>query len=261
MKVVIFCGGLGLRLREHSERLPKAMIRIGNRPILWHVMRYYAHFGHRQFILCLGYKADAIKRYFLEYQEAMSNDFILNGADGEVELLGRDMQDWEISFVDTGINATLAERLCAVRPHLGDDEVFLANYADVLTDAPLDDFITDFQGRQAVASFLSVRPTSYSFHMVRMQDDLLVAGLDDIRTADVWINGGYFILRREIFDYIRPGEELVVEPFARLAAEERLMAYKYTGYWAPLDTIKDMRTLEEHHDSGSMPWAVWQRAT
>ena len=257
MKVVIFCGGLGLRMREHSERIPKAMIRIGYRPILWHVMRYYAHFGHREFILCLGYKADVIKRYFLEYNEALSNDFVLIGADGGVELLGRDIQDWEIRFVDTGLNATLAERLCAVRPHLGDDEQFLATYADVLTDAPLDELVRDFERRSVVASFLSVRPINYSFHIVRMKDDTIVAGLDDVRAADLWINGGYFTLRRDIFDYIRPGEELVVEPFARLAAEERLVAYRYTGYWAPLDTIKDMRTLEERHESGSAPWAVW----
>ena len=244
-------------MREHSERIPKAMIRIGYRPILWHVMRYYAHFGHREFILCLGYKADVIKRYFLEYNEALSNDFVLIGADGGVELLGRDIQDWEIRFVDTGLNATLAERLCAVRPHIGDDEQFLATYADVLTDAPLDEVVRDFERRSVVASFLSVRPINYSFHIVRMKDDTIVAGLDDVRAADLWINGGYFTLRRDIFDYIRPGEELVVEPFARLAAEERLVAYRYTGYWAPLDTIKDMRTLEERHESGSAPWAVW----
>lgn len=257
MKVVIFCGGLGLRLREHSERIPKAMVKIGYRPILWHVMRYYAHYGHREFILCLGYKADVIKRYFLDYDEAMSNDFILDGANGGVELLRRDIQDWEISFVDTGLNATLGDRLCAVRPYLGDDELFLANYADVLTDAPLDELLADFERRPVVASFLSVRPTSYSFHLVRMKDETLVAGLDDVRSTALRINGGYFILRRAIFDYIRPGDELVVEPFARLATEERLVAYPYDGYWAPLDTIKDMRTLEEHHESGDMPWAVW----
>ena len=259
MKVVIFCGGLGLRLREHSERIPKAMVPIGYRPVLWHVMRYYAHYGHRQFILCLGFKADVIKSYFLAYEEALSNDFVLNGAGQQVELLSHDAQDWEISFVDTGIHATLAERLCAVRSHLGDDEMFLANYADVLTDAPLDQLITDFEQRQASAAFLSVRPTNYSFHIVRMKDDVRVAGIDDVRSADLWINGGYFILRREIFDAIQPGEELVVEPFARLAASDRLIAYRHNGYWAPLDTIKDMRSLAELAETGAPPWAPWIR--
>jgi glucose-1-phosphate cytidylyltransferase len=257
VKVVIFCGGLGLRLREHSERIPKAMIPIGYRPVLWHVMRYFAHFGHREFILCLGYKADVVKRYFLDYNEALSNDFVLNGGDRQVELIQRDIEDWQISFVDTGLHATLADRLCVVRPHLGDDPIFLANYADVLTDAPLNDLISDFSRGGAVASFLSIRPTNYSFHVVRMRDERHVAGLDDVRTADLWINGGYFMFRREIFDYIRAGEELVVEPFARLAAENRLVSFRYGGYWAPLDTIKDMRTLEEQNETGSPPWAVW----
>ena len=259
MKVVLFCGGQGIRLREHSETVPKPMVTIGYRPILWHVMRYYAHYGHREFILCLGYKADVIKRYFLDYEEALSNDFVLNGSDRRVELLGRDMDDWEISFVDTGLNATLAERLCAIRPHLGGDDVFLANYADVLTDAPLNDLVDDFVKGDAIAAFLSIRPTNYSFHIVRMRDERRVAGVEDVTSADLWINGGYFILRDEIFDYIRPGEELVVEPFARLAAENRLISYPYAGFWAPLDTIKDMRTLEEQNETGSPPWAAWQR--
>jgi len=259
MKVVLFCGGRGIRLREHSETVPKPMVTIGYRPILWHVMRYYAHYGHREFILCLGYKADVIKRYFLDYEEALSNDFVLNGSDRRVELLGRDMDDWEISFVDTGLNATLAERLCAIRPHLGGDDVFLANYADVLTDAPLNDLVDDFANGDAIAAFLSIRPTNYSFHIVRMRDERRVAGVEDVTSANLWINGGYFILRHEIFDYIRPGEELVMEPFARLAAEDRLISYPYTGFWAPLDTIKDMRTLEEQNETGSPPWAVWQR--
>jgi glucose-1-phosphate cytidylyltransferase len=256
MKVAIFCGGLGMRMREHSERLPKALTPIGYRPILWHVMRYYAHFGHREFILCLGYRADAIKSYFLDYDEALSNDFVMAGA-GEVELLARDIEDWQITFVDTGVHATLAERLCAVRTYIGNDDVFLANYADVLTDAPLDTLIDDFSGTTATAGFLAVRPTNYSFHVVRMKDERRVAGLDDVLGADLWINGGYFMLRREIFDEIRTGEELVVEPFARLAAADRLIAYRYEGFWAPLDTLKDMHALDEQQAAGHPPWAPW----
>lgn len=233
------------------------MVRIGYRPILWHVMRYFAHHGHREFILCLGYKADIIKRYFLEYDEALSNDFILSGHDRNVDLLGRDLEDWQITFVDTGMNATLADRLCAVRHHLGDDEVFLAHYADVLTDAPLNDLVAEFDSSDAIAAFLAVRPVNYSFHIVRMLDDRRVAGLDDVAAADLWINGGYFILRRQIFDYVGAGEELVVEPFARLATAGLLTSFRYEGYWAPLDTIKDMRTLEEQNETGAPPWAVW----
>jgi len=256
MKVVLFCGGLGMRLREHSERIPKAMAPIGYRPILWHLMRWYAHHGHREFILCLGYRADAIKRYFLEYDETRSNDFVLDGG-GNVELLARDMEDWQITFVDTGINATLADRLHAVREHLAGEEMFLANYADVLTDAPMNELIDRFQSTDATAAFLAVRPTSYSFHVVRMDERGAVTGLDDIRAADLWINGGFFIFRAEMLAMLAPGEELVVEPFARLAAEHRLLALRHEGFWAPMDTIKDMQTLDELYESGLPPWAPW----
>jgi glucose-1-phosphate cytidylyltransferase len=259
MKVVIFCGGLGMRMREHSEQIPKALAPVGYRPILWHLMRYYAHFGHRQFILCLGYRAEAIKRYFLDYDETRSNDFVLTGGQN-VELLGRDIEDWEITFVDTGVEATLADRLRAVREHLVGEEIFLANYADVLTDAPLNDLIEQFRQADATAAFLAVRPTNYSFHVVRMEDERRVSGLDDIRAADLWINGGYFILRNELLDTLRPGEELVVEPFARLAAAGKLMAFRHEGFWAPMDTIKDMHTLEQLYESGSTPWTPWQAA-
>jgi len=256
MKVVIFCGGLGMRLREHSQQIPKALAPVGYRPILWHLMRYYAHFGHRQFILCLGYRAEAIKRYFLEYDETRSNDFVLTGRH-EVELLARDMDDWEITFVDTGVNATLADRLRAVRDHLDGEETFLANYADVLTDAPLNELIDRFRATDAAAAFLAVRPANYSFHVVHADDDGAVERLDDIRTADLWINGGYFILRREVLDMLAPGEELVVEPFARLASAGRLLALRHDGFWAPMDTIKDMQNLEDLYESGEPPWAYW----
>ena len=259
MKVVLFCGGLGLRLREHSESIPKPMVQIGYRPVLWHVMRYYAHFGHTEFILCLGYKADAIKDYFLRYNEALSNDFVLTHGGREVQLLGSDIAEWRISFVDTGLHANLGQRLHAVRHHLGDDEMFLANYGDVLTDAPLPELIEDMRGRDSVAAFLAVRPTSYSFHLVTIKDGGLVESIDDIRTSDIWINGGYFIFRRGIFDYIEPGEELVEAPFRRLLAEDRLMAFRYEGFWAPMDTLKDVQTLESMVESGEPPWAVWQR--
>ena len=232
LKVVIFCGGRGLRLREHSERLPKALAPVGYRPILWHLMRYYAHYGHRQFVLCLGFRGDAIKRYFLEYDETQSNDFVLTGGK-DVQLLRRDLEGWEITFVDTGVDATLGDRLRAVRQHLGDEELILANYADVLTDARLDRMIADFRAGDALASFLAVRPTNYSFHVARVASGGQVEGLDDIRRADLWINGEYFILRRQFLDDLQPGEELVVEPFARLAAVNRLIAYRQEGSGHP----------------------------
>jgi glucose-1-phosphate cytidylyltransferase len=260
VKVVLFCGGLGLRLRELSEAIPKPMVTIGYRPILWHVMRYYAHFGHQDFILCLGYRADVIKDYFLHYNEALSNDFVLTGGGRAPELLGRDIDDWRISMVDTGLRANLGQRLRAVEKHLGDDDIFLANYGDTLTDAPLPAFIEDFRAQGKIAAFISVRPSSYSFHLVQLKpgSDRLVGQIEDVRAADVWINGGYFLFRREIFDYIGPGEELVEAPFHRLIERDQLITYRYDGFWAPMDTLKDVQNLETLWESGSPPWALWQ---
>ncbi len=256
MKVVIFCGGLGLRLREYSDAIPKPMVPIGQRPILWHNMRYYAHFGHKDFVLCLGYRADVIKDYFLHYNEALSNDFILSG-DGKMDLLGTDIQDWRIAFVDTGRNALIGQRLRAVQRHIGSDEMFLASYGDNLTDAPLDRLVDDFRGREKIAAFLSVPPT-HSFHVVTLRPDGIVTGIEHVAASGLRINGGFFIFRREIFDYIRPGEELVEEPFQRLISEGQLIAYPYEGFWAPMDTLKDLQTLQALEEGGRPPWAVWR---
>jgi glucose-1-phosphate cytidylyltransferase len=263
MKVVLFCGGLGLRLRDHNERVPKPMVKIGYRPILWHVMRYYAHFGHKDFVLCLGYKADVVKEYFLNYSEALSNDFVLNGNghDGNadrIQLLRSDIHDWRITFADTGLQSNIGQRLKAVQRYVEGEDVFLANYGDVLTDANLDELVEDFLPRDKVAAFMCVRPT-YTFHVVNMRDDGGVEQIHDVRVSDLWINGGYMILRKEIFDYIGEGEELVQEPFQRLIKEDLLVAYKYQGFWAPMDTLKDLQHLESLYESGRPDWAVWQR--
>jgi glucose-1-phosphate cytidylyltransferase len=260
VKVVLFCGGLGLRLRDHSERIPKPMIRIGYRPVLWHVMKYYAHYGHKDFVLCLGYKADVVKEYFLNYNEALSNDFVLEGNGGEksrVELLSSDIHDWRITFADTGLQANIGQRLKAVERFVADEDVFLANYGDVLTDARLDDLVEDFLRRDKVAAFVCVKPT-YTFHVVGMQEDGVVERIDDVSVADIWINGGYMILRKEIFDYIGEGEELVQEPFQRLIKEDLLLGYRYEGFWAPMDTLKDLQRLESMHETGRPAWAIWQ---
>lgn len=258
MKVVLFCGGQGLRLREYAENVPKPMAPIGPRPVLWHVMRYYAHFGHRDFVLCLGYGADVIKRYFLTYDETVSNDFVLSDGGRSVELASSDIQDWRIRFAHTGLNALVGERLLAVRDQVAGDGLFLASYGDCLTDAPLDQFIDDFRSRDAIAGFLSVRP-SYTFHVVESDDRGAVTSIRHVRDTGLRINGGYFILRDEIFDHIREGEDLVQAPFRRLVDAGRLLAYTYDGFWMPMDTLKEMRELEELYQGGRPPWAIWQR--
>ena len=159
MKVVLFCGGLGLRLGDGPNAIPKPMVLVGQRPILWHVMKYYAHFGHKDFILCLGHKSGAIKDYFLNYSEAVSNDFVLSGGGRELKLLTQDIEDWRVTFVETGLNSTIGQRLRAVREHLGDDEVFLANYSDGVTDLHLPTVIDEFNAGSFVGVTFS-RPMS-----------------------------------------------------------------------------------------------------
>jgi glucose-1-phosphate cytidylyltransferase len=258
MKVVIFCGGLGMRLREYSESVPKPMVPVGYRPILWHLMRYYAHYGHKDFVLCLGYKADTIKKYFLEYDETVSNDFVMSQGGKKVDLLASDIQDWKITFVDTGMNSNIGMRLKAVQPYLEGEEMFLANYSDGLSDLPLPAMIDFVEQRpEAVACFAGVAPTS-SFHLVRCEQDGKVESIRHIKEIGMRINGGFFALRNQIFDYMRPGEELVQEPFQRLAAEGRLLAYPYDGFWACMDTFKEKQLLEDMYSRGLPPWEVWK---
>jgi len=256
MKAVLFCGGTGLRLSEHTAAIPKPMITIGYRALLWHVMRTYAHWGVKDFILCLGYKADVIKDYFLQYNEALSNDFVLSGGGGHIELLGSDIEEWRITFADTGLHANIGQRLRAARRYLVDDEIFCANYGDVVTDAPLPELIADFERREKVAAFMSVRP-HHSFHVVTYERDGVVTGISNVRGADLWVNGGCFIFRQAIFDYLGEGEDLLEEPFRRLIADDELVTYRYEGFWTAVDTLKDLQTLEALYESGRPPWAVW----
>src|SRR6201981_583598 len=158
MRVVLFCGGLGMRIREYSEAVPKPMVPIGDRPILWRVMKYYAHYGHKDFILCLGYKADVIKNYFRNYDECASNDFVLSAGRKHIELLNSDIDDWRITFVDTGLNANIGQRLKAVEKHLQNEEVFLANYTDGLCNVNLTQLIETFLRSKKLACFVSVKP-------------------------------------------------------------------------------------------------------
>jgi len=259
VKVVLFCGGQGLRLRDYAEALPKPMVPIGPRPVLWHVMRYYAHFGYKDFLLCLGYKAEVIKEYFLRYNEALSNDFVLSEGGKAVELLSTDIQDWRITFVDTGLHASIGERLRSVRRHLEGEDLFLANYADVLSDARMDLLVEHFRARDATAGFLSVRPSS-TFHVVQSAADGRVSAIRNVPDSDLWINGGHFILRPSIFDSMEPGDELVERPFDRLIEMNQLVTYRHEGFWAPMDTLKEMQMLEAMYEGGQPPWTVWRDA-
>ena len=259
MRVVLFCGGLGTRLREHSDTIPKPLVNVGYRPILLHLMRYYAHYGHKDFILCLGYRGDLIREYFLNYREAMSTDFVMSEGGKRVDLLGPGIDDWRITFVDTGMHANLGQRLMRVRHLLQGDEMFLANYSDGLTDLPLDDYVAKARASNAIASLVSVRP-SQSFHAVRADPNGIVNAVENISASDYWINAGFFCLRSQVFQHMRDGEELVEEPFRRLIAQRKLFALEYPGFWAAMDTFKDKITLDRMEARGECPWMVWKTA-
>lgn len=256
MKVVLFCGGLGTRLREHSGTLPKAMVEIGYRPIIWHLMKYYAHHGITEFILCLGYRGDCIKNYCLSYDECLSNDFVLRQGGRTVCLQNTDVREWTITFADTGLHSNLAQQLTSVRKYLGDDEVFLANYTDGLTDLSLAPYLGHFYRHGKIASFLAVRP-SQSFHFVTFGEDSSIANIQPASESNAWINGGFFLFHREIFNYLREGEDLVDGTLRRLLVAKQLTAYRYRGVRACMDTFKEKQFFDGLYESGSMPWAVW----
>ena len=258
MKVVLFCGGFGTRIREYSESVPKPMIPIGHYPILWHIMWYYSYYGHHDFILCLGYQANIIKQYFLALRPEIYSDCIISDNGKHVEILGHQRPDWRVTLVDTGLHRNIGERLVAVKHLLQDEEIFLANYSDGLTDAPLSNIIENFKKSDKVASFLAVHP-SFNFHLTEFDKDGSVNRFFPSQEKEMWINGGYFIFRNKIFDYIRDGEELVLEPFKRLIKERRLAAHQHAGFWRAMDTLNDKRILEEMVERGEMPWHVFPK--
>jgi glucose-1-phosphate cytidylyltransferase len=259
MKVVLFCGGQGLRMRGAAgDGVPKPMVPLGGRPLLWHVMRYYAHWGYKDFILCLGHGGEAIKEYFVGREAWRSNDFVVGPGGAGPELLRDDMRDWRVTLVDTGAEANIGERLLAVRPHLRGERMFLANYSDGLTDYPLPHLVEDVADRGAVGGFLATRPPT-SFHFVEQDADGVVRAMRSVEETPLRVNGGFFVFHRDIFDFIRPGEELVEQPFARLATERLLLAHRHDGFWRPCDTPKDVRALEGMLARGPGPWELWRR--
>ena len=237
MKVVIFCGGRGMRLDSFSEHLPKPMASIGGRPLLWHIMSYYAHFGHQRFVLLLGYRGDGIRDYF---------------GDPEFERNG-----WEIEFLDTGLDASIGERFAAARDAI-DEDVFLTSYGDTLTDADLPMLIRTREESGRLGSLLAV-PPNYTFNVVASDGDDIVTGFHDVADSPLWINGGFFVFDRRVFDYVREGDDMP-EILGRLIADRELLAIKYDGFWSPMDTLKDRERLEGLVRDGRGVWQVWAPA-
>ena len=257
MKVVLFCGGMGMRLREYSD-MPKPLVAVGKHPILWHLMQYYTFYGHREFILCLGYKAEEFAEYFLNCGARITGDTMLSPTMRRLQLVFASGLQWDITLADTGLHANIGQRLKAVEPLLRKEDVFLANYADALTDLPLPQVIDYFQRKNVVAAFVAVHPAQ-TFHVIAAGADGFVQNLHDVHESDLWVNGGYFVFRRSIFSYIEAGEELIIEPFRRLIAERKLATYKYSGFWACMDTFKEKQQLDELCAKSAGPWEAWEQ--
>jgi glucose-1-phosphate cytidylyltransferase len=238
MKVVLFCGGLGTRMREHSETIPKPLASIGPAPIIWHLMRYYAHFGHTEFVLCLGYGGDRIRDHFSRDEEAW--------------------RGWTLHFVETGLHATIAARLRAVAEYVRDETLFLGNYSDAVSDLPLPQYLDTFRASGATAGFVSAR-ISQTYHVVSSNPQGIVTALTPAAQADVWINGGFFAFTPGIFDYLDGEDDLVDGPFRRLMDEGRLFTYRHHGFWAAMDTYKDKVSLDRRYAAGDAPWEIWKR--
>lgn len=233
MKVVLFAGGRGLRMRDGVADVPKPLSVLAGRPMLWHLMSWYAAYGHTEFVLCLGYRGNDILEVMREQADP----------------------SWTVTFADTGLDTPIGQRLYQVRDLVQDDPMFLANYADLLTDLPLDDLVQTFAASDATAAMTVVRPQA-SFHLVELGTAGRIKRVGPVTDAAMWQNGGFFAMRPEVFDVIRPGEDLVDQPFARLATTGRLLAYPWEGFWVPLDTQKDRQQLEDLHARGESPWVA-----
>ena len=255
MKVVLFCGGLGLRLYPTTDNIPKPLVPVGGKPVILLLMKYYSYFGHKDFVLCLGYKGEEIKKFFLNYDECPQDDFVLsNGV--KKQLSKSEIQDWNITFAETGLNTNVGQRLKAVRKYLEGDEMFLANYSDALTDLPLSKMISYFAKRDKIACLTAVKPAGFTFHYVSVTEGN-VQSISPLNQTSLRINGGFFAFKKQIFDFINPGEDLVIEPFQRLIDKNELIAYLHDGFWASLDTYKDKQRLDELASNNESFWEIW----
>jgi glucose-1-phosphate cytidylyltransferase len=260
MKVVILCGGQGTRLREETEYRPKPMVDIGGRPIVWHIMKSYAHYGHSHFVLCLGYKGNVIKEYFLNY-EAMNSDITMTL--GQLRAIAyhdqHHEQEFNVTLADTGQNTMTGGRLNRVKRYVGKEDTFLLTYGDGLSNVDIGRVVEFHRRHGKKATLTTVRPTS-RYGVIDLNGSDHVERFNEKPVLDSWINAGFFVFNRGVFDYLEGGDDCVLErtPLELLAADGQLMAYRHEGFFYAMDTYREYQYLNELWNSGAPPWKVWE---
>lgn len=253
MQVVILCGGKGTRLREYTEELPKPLVEIGGKPILWHIMKIYAHYGYNDFILCLGYKGEKIKEYFAQ-RHWKDHNFTLQNNQLEVHA-GKD-EDWKITLVDTGQHSSKADRLLKIRDYITEDN-FLVAYGDDVSDVDIAEVVEKHNQHQKIATLTAI-PLHSEFGVLETnENNEIITFKEKPRLEQLWFNGGFFVFNRKIFDYLNKGE-LENEVFESLAEERQIVSHHHEGFWKCMNTFKDAQELNERWEKGTAPWKVWE---
>lgn len=255
LKVAILAGGLGTRLAEETDVVPKPMVEIGERPILWHIMKTYGHFGFNEFVIALGYKGEQIKRFFLDYR-IMNSDFTSSLSDGRVQVLDETSEDWTVHLVDTGAATETGGRIKRLAQTLG-PETFMLTYGDGVSDVDIGRLVEFHRSHGKLATVTAVRPRS-RFGRLVFEGDTVVEFVEKPHVGEGWINGGFFVLEPAVADYL-DGDETVFErePLERLAEDGQLAAYRHDSFWQPMDTLREVRLLRDLWDRGEAPWKVW----
>jgi len=257
MKAVILAGGKGTRLAEETHIKPKPMVEIGGKPILWHIMKIYAHYGHTDFTVALGYKGEYIKRYFVDLCH-MSRDLTVNCCNGEIKVHTGEVVDWMVELVDTGIETMTGGRIKRLASTIG-DEPFMLTWGDGVSDVNIDDLLAFHRSHGKLATVTAVRPMARYGHL-ELDGSIVTEFSEKPQTGEGWINGGFFVLEPEVLKYIKgDSTQWEREPLERLASEGQLMAYTHRGYWQCMDTLREKYILEELWKSGNAPWKVWDR--
>lgn len=256
MKVAILAGGLGSRLAEETEIRPKPMVEIGGKPILWHIMKHYSHFGYDNFVVALGYKGEYIKKYMADYAILSSSHMRVDMKDGQVMLKGSNIEGWTVELVDTGMTTQTGGRIKRLKPYMG-NETFLLTWGDGVSTVDLDKLLAFHRSHGKLATLTAVRPPARYGHLT-FEGNCITEFAEKPQTAEGWINGAFLVLEPKIFDYIdNDATQFEKEPLERLAAEGQLMAYKHEGFWQCMDTLREKHLLNEMWNGGKAPWKLW----